>query len=266
MPGIRLVAELDDGPHDAPVLVLANPIGTTMAIWDAQLPVLRRRFRLMRFNARGHGGSQAPPGPYSLAALGTDVLSLLDAHGIASAAFCGTSFGGMTGLWLAANAPDRVSSLVVCCTAITPMPSRQSWLERAALVRRQGMGPVSEAAPARWFTPRFIANEPAAVNRVTAMLTGCDPEGYAGCADAIADMDLRPALGAVQAPTLVISGAEDQAAPPWHGAVTARGIPGSRFVVIRGASHLANYETPGPVTDAIARHLNPAPHARVPSR
>ena len=130
------------------------------------------------------------------------------------------------------------------------------------------MGPVSEAAPARWFTSRFIANEPAAVNRVTRMLTGCDPEGYAGCADAIADMDLRPALGAVRAPTLVISGSADQAAPPWHGAVTARGIPGSRLVVIRGAPHLANYETPGPVTDAIARHLLPGiegrPHPPVP--
>jgi 3-oxoadipate enol-lactonase len=255
MTDLRLMVKLDDGPDDAPVLVLANPIGTTMAVWDAQLPALRRRFRLLRFNARGHGGSAAPPGPYSLAALGADVLGLLDAHGIVSAAFCGTSLGGMIGLWLAANAPERISSLVVCCTAITPMPSRQSWLERAALVRQQGMGPISETAPARWFTPRFIANEPAAVNRVTAMLTGCDPEGYAGCADAIADMDLRPALAAVKAPTLVISGAEDQAAPPRHGAITARGIPGSRLVVIRGASHLANYETPGPVTDAITRHL-----------
>ena len=252
MSDVRLVARFDEGPSDMPVLVLANSLGTTMAIWDAQLPVLRRRFRLLRFNARGHGGSATPPGPYSLAALGADVLGLLDGHGIVSAAFCGTSLGGMTGLWLASNAPERVSSLVVCCTAITPMPSRQSWLERAALVRQQGMVPIGETAPARWFTPRFIANEPAAVNRVTGMLTGCDPEGYAGCADAIADLDLRPALAAVKAPTLVISGAEDPAAPPWHGAMTARGIPGSRLVVIRGTSHLANYETPGPVTNAIA--------------
>lgn len=254
-----LTAELDDtaGLDDAagPVLVLANPIGTTMGVWDAQLPALRRRFRLLRFNARGHGGSAAPPGPYSLAELGMDVLGLLNANGIANAAFCGVSLGGMTGLWLAANAPERISSLVVCCTAITPMPSRQAWLERAALVRAEGTKAISETVPERWFTGGFIASEPAAVARVVDQLLGCHPEGYAGCAEAIADMDLRPALGAVKAPTLVISGEQDPAAPPWQGAVTARGIPGARLRVIRGASHLAHYETPGPVTDAILHHL-----------
>ncbi len=255
MSDVRLVAELDDGPAEVPVLVLANPIGTTSQVWDAQLPVLRRRFRLLRFNARGHGGSAAPPGPYSLAELGTDVLDLLNSYGITSAAYCGVSLGGMTGLWLAANAPERISSLVACCTAITPMPSRQAWLDRAALVRSEGMAAISEAVPARWFTAGFIAREPAAVARVVDPLLGCDPDGYAGCAEAIADMDLRPALSAVKAPTLVISGEQDPAAPPWQGAVTARGIAGSRLVVIRGTSHLAHYETPGPVTDAIMRHL-----------
>jgi 3-oxoadipate enol-lactonase len=255
MSDVRLVAELDDGPADAPVLVLANPIGTTMDVWEAQLPVLRRRFRLLRFNARGHGGSAAPTGPYSLAELGTDVLGLLNSYGITTAAFCGVSLGGMTGLWLAANAPDRISSLVVCCTAITPMPSRQAWLDRAGLVREQGMAAISEMMPARWFTPGFIAREPAAVSRVVEMLTGTDPEGYAGCAEAIAELDLRSVLSSVKAPALVISGEQDPAAPPWQGAITARGIPGSRLVVIRGTSHLACYETPGPVTAAIDRHL-----------
>jgi 3-oxoadipate enol-lactonase len=248
-----LVAELDDG--DGPVLILANPIGTTMEVWDAQLPVLRRRFRLLRFNARGHGGSAAPPGPYSLAELGMDVLGLLNSHGVTSAGFCGVSLGGMTGLWLAANAPERISSLVVCCTAIAPAPSRQSWLERAALIRLKGMAAISDAVPERWFTPGFIAREPEAVARVVDQLLGCDPEGYAGCAEAIADMDLMPALGAVKAPTLVISGEQDPAAPPWHGAITARAIPGAHLSVIRGTSHLAHYETPGPVTAAITRHL-----------
>lgn len=255
MSEVKLTASLDDGPADAPVLVLANSIGTTMDLWDAQLPVLRRRFRLLRFNARGHGGSAAPPGPYALAELGTDVLGLLNSHGITTAAFCGVSLGGMTGLWLAANAPERISSLVVCCAAIVPMPSRQAWLERAALVRADGMAAISGPAPARWFTPGFIARQPAAVDRAIAMLLGTEPEGYAGCGEAIADMDLRPALGAIKAPTLVVSGEQDQAAPPWMGAVTARGIEGSRLIVIRGAAHLANYETPGPVTDAIASHL-----------
>ncbi|HEX6525710.1 MAG TPA: 3-oxoadipate enol-lactonase [Streptosporangiaceae bacterium] len=250
-----MIAELDEEPANSPVLVLANPIGTTMEVWDTQLPVLRRRFRLLRFNARGHGGSAAPPGPYSLAELGTDVLGLLNSFGITSAALCGVSLGGMTGLWLAANAPERISSLVVCCTAITPMPSRQAWLERAALVRAEGTKAISDATPARWFTPAFIAREPAAVASVVDQLLHCDPDGYAGCAEAIADMDLRPVLSAVKAPTLVISGEQDPAAPPWQGAITARGIPGAQLRVIRGTSHLAHYETPGPVTYAITRHL-----------
>jgi 3-oxoadipate enol-lactonase/4-carboxymuconolactone decarboxylase len=117
------------------------------------------------------------------------------------------------------------------------------------------MAAIGEMIPPRWFTPDFIAREPAAVSFVLDMLLGTDPGGYAGCGEAIAAMDLRPALGSIKAPTLVIAGAEDQAAPPWQGAMTATGIPGSRLKVIRGASHLAPYQTPGPVTDAILAHL-----------
>jgi 3-oxoadipate enol-lactonase len=258
MSEVRLAASLE-GPDGAPVIVLANPIGTTRAIWDAQARVLGRRYRLLRFELRGHGEpgarSEAPPGPYSLAELGADVLGLMRDHGITTAAYCGVSLGGMIGLWLAASAPERIGSLVVCCTAITPMPSRQAWLDRVALVRSGGMAAISEMVPPRWFTQPYLSREPAAVSSVMEMLLGTDPEGYAGCGEAIADMDLRPVLGSVKAPTLVISGAEDPAAPPWHGAMTASGIAGSRLRVIRGTSHLAPYQTPGPVTAAIAEHL-----------
>jgi 3-oxoadipate enol-lactonase len=258
----RLAASLE-GPAGAPVVILANPIGTTRAIWDAQARVLREDYRLLRFELRGHGSpggspgarSEAPPGPYSMAELGTDVLGLMREHGVTAAAYCGISIGGMIGLWLAANAPERISSLVVCCAAIIPMPSRQAWLDRAALVREGGMAAISEMIPPRWFTPGFIAREPAAVAFVVDMLLGTDPAGYAGCGEAIAGMDLRPALGAIKAPTLVISGAEDAAAPPWQGAMTAAAIAASRLRVIRGTSHLAPYQTPGPVTAAILEHL-----------
>jgi 3-oxoadipate enol-lactonase len=257
----RLAASLD-GPDGAPVLVLANPVGTTRAIWAAQVPVLQRHFRLLRFELRGHGEagacSPAPAGPYSIAELGTDVLGLMRDYGVTTAAYCGISIGGMIGLWLAANAPERISSLVVCCAAITPMPSRQAWLDRAALVRSAGMAAISEMTPPRWFTADFIARQPAAVSAVLDMLLGTDPQGYAGCADAIADLDLNPlapALGAIKAPTLVLAGAEDPAAPPWQGARTALGITDSRLTVIRGTSHLAPYQTPGPVTAAILGHL-----------
>jgi 3-oxoadipate enol-lactonase len=255
----RLAASLD-GPDGAPVLVLANPIGTTRAIWAAQIPVLQRHFRLLRFELRGHGEagarSAAPPGPYSIAELGTDVLSLMHDYGVTTAAYCGISIGGMIGLWLAANAPERISSLVVCCAAISPMPSRQAWLDRASLVRSAGMAAISEMTLPRWFTADFIARQPAAVSAVLDMLLGTDPQGYAGCADAIAGLDpLAPALGAIKAPTLVLAGAEDPAAPPWQGARTALGITDSRLTVIRGTSHLAPYQTPGPVTAAILGHL-----------
>jgi 3-oxoadipate enol-lactonase len=253
-----IVASLE-GPEDAPVLVLANPIGTTRAIWDQQVPVLRRHYRLLRFELRGHGApgerSAAPRGPYTLAQLGTDVLGLLNAAGVSQAAFAGVSIGGMVGLWLAANAPERISSLAVCCAAIEPLPSAQAWHDRAALVRTAGMAPISEMAVPRWFTPAFISLCPPAVAAVVDMLAGTDPEGYAGCAEAIASMDLRPALPAIKAPTLVLSGSEDPAAPPWQGARTARAINGAAFTVIRGTSHLAHYETPGPVTAALLAHF-----------
>ena len=255
---MRLESSLD-GPAGAPVVILANPIGTTRAIWDAQARVLREHFRLLRFELRGHGTpgarSDAPPGPYSVAELGSDVLGLMREHDVTTAAYCGISLGGMIGLWLAAHAPERFSSLVVCCAAITPMPSRQAWLDRVALVRSGGMAAIGDMVAPRWFTPEFIARQPAAVAFVVDMLLGTDPEGYAGCGEAIAGIDLRPALGAITAPTLVIAGAEDPAAPPWQGAMTASGITGARLRVIRGASHLAPYQVPGPVTAAILGHL-----------
>src|SRR5450631_3528060 len=145
MSEVRLAVALE-GPPDAPFVILANPIGTSRAIWDAQARVLRNRYRLLRFELRGHGEpgaqSDAPPGPYSIADLGADVLGLIGEYGVTSAAYSGISLGGMIGLWLAAHAPERISSLVVCCTAITPMPSRQAWLDRAALVRADGMAAI----------------------------------------------------------------------------------------------------------------------------
>ena len=258
MPAQQLVSFVD-GPEDAPVLVLGNPIGTTSDVWAHQLPVLTRHFRVVRYEHRGHGvpGAQspAPRGPYSIAELGTDVLLTLNYLGIEQFAFAGVSLGGMTGLWLAANAAERITSLAVVCAALTPMPDEQAWHDRAALVRGHGMEPLAEVAVPRWFTPAFMEREPRPVATVTAMLKGTDPEGYAGCGEAIAALDLRPQLSAVRAPTLVVSGELDPAAPPSVGASTARGIEGARLSVIRNASHFAHYEKPGPVTDALLTHF-----------
>jgi 3-oxoadipate enol-lactonase len=262
MPEVKLVASFD-GPSDAPVLILGNPIGTNRDVWAHQLPALSRYFRVLRYEARGHGrpGAQspAPPGPYTIADLGGDVLALADAHGIERFAYAGVSLGGMTGIWLAATATERVTSLAVCCAALTALPSPQAWHDRAALVRAEGMAPLADQVIPRWFTPAFMDREPAAVQAVTDMLTATRPEGYAGCGEAIAALDLHPLLPSVQAPTLVLSGAEDVAAPPAVGAATARAIPDARLTVVQDAAHFAHYERPGPVTDALLAHFTSTP-------
>jgi 3-oxoadipate enol-lactonase len=250
---VRLSGSLD-GPHHAPVLVLGNSLGTTRELWEPQLAGLGEHFRLLRYEHRGHGGSPAPPGPYTIAGLGADVLRVLDDFGVQRAAYCGISLGGMVGMWLAANAPGRIDALGLCCTTAW-FPQREPWTQRAATVRASGMAAVSRQIVSRWFTPAFAASDPAVPARFTATLESADPEGYAGCCEAIADMDLRPALPAISAPTLVIAATEDPATPPWHGAVIARGIPGARLRVVRGSAHLANVSAPGEVTAALAGHL-----------
>jgi len=251
---VRLSASMS-GPAGAPVLVLGNSLGTTRELWRPQLEALGSRFRLLRYEHRGHGGSPAPPGPYALADLGADVLALLDEFGVGTARYCGLSLGGMVGMWLAASAPDRIETLALCCTSAYLQPL-QLWVDRAAAVRSGGLAAISAQVVGRWFTPSYQAAHPATVARfVTTMERDVAAEGYAGCCDAIAAMDLRPLLGAVTAPTLVIAGAEDPATPPWHGAAIASAIPGARLRVIRGAAHLANVSSAAEVTAALLAHL-----------
>lgn len=240
------------GPLDAPPLLLAGSLGATLRMWDRQL-ALAGHLQLIAFDHRGHGGSPAPPGPYELADLGRDVLELMDALRLERASFCGLSIGGMVGMWLAANAPARIGRLVLCCTSASLEP--QLWRDRAAAVRSGGMAALSRQIAGRWFTPGYRAAHPATLARFEATLEEVAPEGYAGCCDAIAAMDLRPLLPSVTAPTLVLAGADDPATPPWHGAVIASGIPGARLRVIRGVSHLANVAAPAEFTAALLDHL-----------
>ena len=251
---VRLAASLDGAPG-APVLVLGNSLGTTSELWQPQAAALGAKFRLLRYEHRGHGGSPAPPGPYSIAGLGTDVLRLLDRYEIETASYCGVSLGGMVGMWLAANAPSRIGALALCCTS-AHLPPAQMWTGRAALVRSGGMGAVAQQAVGRWFTPAFAGRHPDTVaGFVTTLQERVEPEGYAGCCEAIAAMDLRPMLGSVTARTLVIAGADDPATPPWHGALIAAAIPGARLRVVRGAAHLANVSQAAEVTAALLDHL-----------
>ncbi|HEU5416635.1 MAG TPA: 3-oxoadipate enol-lactonase [Streptosporangiaceae bacterium] len=243
-----------EGPAGAPVVVLGNSLGTSRACWEPQLPALTRHFRVLRPELRGHGGAPAAPGPYTIADLGADVLALLDARGIERAAYCGVSLGGMVGMWLAAHAPERISALGLSCTSAY-LPPAAGWTGRAAAVRAAGTASIAAQVASRWFTPAYQAAHPEAPAAFAAGLAATDDEGYAGCCEAIAAMDLRPDLARIAAPTLVIAGAEDPATPPWHGAVIAAAIPGARLRVIRGAAHLANVSAAAEVSALLLAHL-----------
>ena len=247
---------LPEGPEDAPVLVMANSLGTTLHVWDEQAPALRESFRLLRYDHRGHGGSPVPPGPYKMEDLGRDVLALLDRSGIERFSFCGLSIGGVVGMWLASEAPERVERLVLCCTSARFEPP-EAWTERAETVRAKGVGAIADAVLGRWFTPPFRESRPDVVEWADRMLRSTPAEGYAGCCEALRDADMRERLGGIRAPTLVIAGADDPAAPVDRAELIRDSISGARLEVIPQAAHIANVEQPEAVTRAILDHLGP---------
>jgi 3-oxoadipate enol-lactonase len=248
----------EHGPAGAPVLVLASSLGTSCAMWDAQLARVADQLRVVRYDHRGHGRSPVPPGPYALEELAFDVLALLDRLELERVSFCGLSLGGMVGLWLAAHAPERVERLVVCASS-AHMPPASNWTERAAAVRAaETVAAISDAVLERWLTPGFAASRPEVAARLRAMLEGTPKEGYAGGCEAIAVLDLRPALASIRAPTLVIAGREDPAAPPEaHGRVIAEAISGARLEVLSPAAHLLCVEQPERANDLILDHVIP---------
>jgi 3-oxoadipate enol-lactonase len=245
-----------DGPRDAPVVLLSNSLGATRAMWDPQVPVLAERYRVVTYDTRGHGLSPAPSGPYTLDDLVDDVLALLDEVGAERAHVAGLSLGGMTALRLAAREPQRVHRLAVLCTSAKA--DTQAFLDRAAVVRADGTGPIAPAVASRWLTPSYATAHPELVARLEAMIAGCDDEGYAACAEVVARMDLRDDLGRVTAPTLVVSGAEDQALPPEHQRAIAEGITGAELLSVSPGAHLANLEQPLRVSGALLGHFDAA--------
>ncbi|GLI01671.1 3-oxoadipate enol-lactonase [Phytohabitans aurantiacus] len=244
-----------EGPAEAPVLVLGGSLGSTLRIWDAQAARLSSRFRVVRFDTRGHGESPVPPGPYTIADLGHDVIALLDRLGVSKAHFCGVSLGGMTGMWLGAYAPDRIDRLVLCCTSARLGPP-EMWAERARTVREQGVAALADTVVARWLTPEYAARNPGLARDLRDMIAATPAEGYAGCCGVIEHMDLTGILPTVRAATLVIAGADDPATPPTHGASIAAAIPGARMAIVPHAAHLANVEQADTVTALIMEHLD----------
>ena len=250
-----------EGPEDAPVLVLANSLGTTLRMWDDQTPSLQTHFRLLRYDHRGHGGSPAPPGPYTIEDLGRDVLALLNRLEIERFSFCGLSIGGMVGIWLASEVPERIDRLVLCCTSARLGPP-DKWSTRAATVRERGVGAIVETVLEGWFTPAFRKGRPEVVEWASRMLRETPVEGYAGCCEAIRDMDLRDRLGEIRAPTLVIAGDDDTAITLDHAKLIRDSILDARLVVIEQAAHLANIEQPEAATSAVLEHLAPVIETR----
>lgn len=247
-----------DGPVGAPILLLSNSLGTDHDMWDAQVAELGQDLRILRYDQRGHGRSDAPPGAYSMDRLGQDVLDLLDALAIPAVHFCGLSLGGMVGQWLAWRAPDRVERLVLANTAAYMGPA-STWQQRIEGVRRDGMEPLAEASIARWFTPDFPGRQPAAVARIRTMLLGNNAQGYAGCCAAIRDMDQRPTAHLNRLPTLVIAGDQDAATPVAAATFLAGQAQDASLRVLTPAAHLSNVERPSEFTAALREFLLNAP-------
>jgi 3-oxoadipate enol-lactonase len=243
-----------DGLSGAPTVVLSNSLGSTPAMWDPQFPALAERFRVVRYDHRGHGRSPVPDGPYDLDDLGADVLALLDRLGLERVHWCGLSLGGMVGMWMAINAPERIDRLVLCCTSARLGPP-EMWADRAATVRAQGVEAVADAGIERWLSPGFIEREPEIAAGVRAMLVATPAEGYAECCGVIERMDQVPELGEIRAPTLVIAGEDDPATPPEHGALIASTVPGAQLAIVNDARHMATIEQPEEMTELILGHL-----------
>jgi 3-oxoadipate enol-lactonase len=242
------------GPAEAPTLLMGGSIGTSLHMWDRQLP-LAGSLRLVRFDHRGHGRSPSPPGTWEIEDLGRDVLELMDALALDSAHFCGLSLGGMVGMWLGANAPDRIERLVLLCTS-PYMPPPSLWQERAQAVLDAGsVEPLADAALDRWLTADFMSDHPETRDWVRSMLVDTPATGYAACCGAIERMDLRGALPSIAAPTLAISGAQDPSTPSADQALIAAAVADGRHVVLDPAAHLAAVERPDDINRLILEFL-----------
>jgi 3-oxoadipate enol-lactonase len=241
------------GNSDAPVLVLGNSLGTDVHLWDAQVPVLAARFRVLRYDMRGHGLTEAPDGvdAYTIDDLAGDVLALADALEIERFHYCGLSIGGMVGQRLGARAPDRVRALALCNTAMV-IAAPQVYRDRAAAVRKNGLASIGDAVLERWFTPRFLGAYGDIARGMRTMLTRNSVAGYAGCCLALATMDLTVDARRIACPTLVVAGAEDQATPPAAARAIAAAVKGAKLVEIPDCAHISAVERPAELTAALS--------------
>jgi 3-oxoadipate enol-lactonase len=245
-----------DGPEGAPCIVFSNSLATSLAMWDEQAAELQGTFRVIRYDQRGHGNTEAPTGRYAFDTLLDDALALMDALGIAKATFAGLSMGGATALGLAERHPDRFERIVVADSPCQSTPqSSQQWEERIAVVQKQGIDALVEPTVARWFPPETVAKDPPYLVKIRAMIRATPVNGFIGCAAALAAHDYASAVSTVKCPTLFIVGEKDGAAPAAMAKLHDK-LPGSRFVALPGAGHISNMDCAGEFNQALRDFLD----------
>ena len=244
-----------DGPQDGRVLLVANSLMANGSMWDWNVPALADRYRVLRYDKRGHGKSGVAPGPYSIAQLADDAVGLLDALKIEKVHFMGLSIGGMIGQQLGARYPERILSLSLCNTA-SEMPPRSLWEDRFQTTRSQGLVGLVDGTIGRWFTAPFVERAPHDIEKVRQMILATNVDGYIGCGSAVRDMAQSTMLLKIKAPTLVLSGRHDPACTVDQGIVLNRLIDGSQMVIIEDAAHLSNIEQPALFNQAVREFID----------
>ena len=245
-----------DGPAGAPVVMLSHSLATDLSMWDPQMKALTARYRVLRYDTRGHGGTDAPAEAYTLDQLAHDARTLLQALGIAKVHWVGLSMGGMIGQTLALKSPELFLSLSLCDTSSRiPAEAKPLWADRIKTAQSQGMEPLVEGTISRWFTAPFREQHKDVVDPVRTMIRRTPPQGYAGCCAAISALDLTDRLPAIKLPTLIVVGEEDQGTPVAASQAIQAKIAGSQLEILKSAAHLANMEQPEAFTKALTSFL-----------
>jgi 3-oxoadipate enol-lactonase len=246
-----------EGPADAPVVTLSHSLATDLSMWEPQLATLTARYRALRYDTRGHGGTTATAGAYSLDQLAEDARALLGTLGIGRTHWVGLSMGGMIGQALALKQPGLFRSLVLCdTTSRIPAEAKPLWDQRISTAESQGMEPLVEPTLERWFTGPFRERGGAMLDRVRAMIRSTDPRGYIGCCHAIAALDLTDRLAGIRLPTLVIVGEEDMGTPVAASRTIQEQIKGAELIILKSAAHLSNMEQPAEFERALLAFLD----------
>jgi 3-oxoadipate enol-lactonase len=252
LPDVTLHYQID-GDASSPPLLLSNSLGTSLEMWEPQMAALAGRFRVIRYDSRGHGQSTVPPGPYTIEQVANDALGLLDALKVPRAHFCGLSMGGMVGMWLGIHAPQRIDRLVLANTAAR-IGTAEVWNARIDAVQKGGVKSIASAVLARWFSAPLLEAPTPIIARMRVTLEGVSADGYAASCAAVRDMDQRHLVGRIHAPTLVIAGTDDFATPAADGRYVADQIPNARYVELP-AAHLSNVQAAPAFTQALMQFL-----------